>query len=240
MNLTNTIFNTTPAVIHAHGSHQHKPNWKPIRTAFFNSPKCHFGPCPDLTIITCNNGHQSMGIAEQSLDHLGVPYQVYGQEIETWINSQHKPRVLYQALNQIHTEFTLYLDSRDAIIIDNPQIILERFKNNFDCDLLFGADRINWPNVKEFQKFEHRVNPIKGNDFCYFNGGTWMGRTDFCRLFFEDALNTKPAPEAPESEQGILKQLFPKYHPQVNLDYRCEIFQNIGFVLRDIFKIGDP
>jgi len=236
--ITNTLFNTKPAVIHAHGSHRHIPNWQPIREAFFASRQLNFGPCNDLTIITCNNGHEAMGIAEKSMEHLGIPYKVFGQGVENWINSRDKPRVLFEALKTIETEYVLYVDSRDAIIIANPQIILKRFKSAFDCDLLFSGDRINWPNDKDFLEFEKSVNSVPNSDFCFLNGGLWMGRTNFCTGFFEEACNTEPVPSAADSEQGILKKLFPKYHPRVQLDYRCEIFQNIGFVLKNIFEIA--
>jgi hypothetical protein len=35
----NKQFGTSPVVIHAHGSHDHKPNWPPIKNAFFATPQ---------------------------------------------------------------------------------------------------------------------------------------------------------------------------------------------------------
>ncbi|MBD0325662.1 MAG: hypothetical protein ICV68_04490, partial [Pyrinomonadaceae bacterium] len=66
----------------------------------------------------------------------------------------------------------------------------------------------------------------------------WLGRTQFCREFFADAVETEPVEAAPEAEQGILKQLFKKYYPRVQLDYRSTMFQNIGFVFNSIFQIN--
>ena len=76
-----------------------------------------------------------------------------------------------------------------------------------------------------------------GMDFRYLNGGAWIGRTEFVRSFFADACAMPPLAEMPAAEQGILKQLFPRHYPRVQLDYRCTIIQNIGFVLAPILEI---
>jgi len=67
----------------------------------------------------------------------------------------------------------------------------------------------------------------------------WIGKTDYCAEFFTRAAATQPLESAAESEQGILKQLFPIHHPQILLDYHCEIFLNTGFLLsRDALEIN--
>lgn len=235
--VVNTQFETKPSIIHAHGSHDYKPNWQPIRDAFFEMAPANLVTPSDLTIITCNNGHQSMGLFEKSLDHLGLKHKVYGNGINPWVNSKDKPIVLFEALKKIKTKYVLYADSRDAILIDSPTNIIKKFEQEFECKLLFGADRINWPPLKEFQAYEDDISKNFDSDFRYFNGGAWIGETDFCRDFFEHAMNTPPAEQAPESEQGILKKLFPLYKETIELDYNCKIIQNIGFVTKPIFNI---
>jgi hypothetical protein len=234
----NTLFRTRPIVVHAHGSHDYKPNWLPIKNAFFDLPKRQIDMGNLVTVITCNNGHPSMGMFERSLDHLGIPYRVFGQGINPWVNSRDKPLVLLQALGSVKTPYVLYADSRDAILIDDPDIAVTRFIENFQCRMLFGADRINWPPIAEFQKYEEQQAFEYDTTFKFLNGGVWIGETAFSRDFFKKVINTPVAGKAPESEQGILKKLFRAFKGEVALDYRCQIIQNIGFVADPIFEIN--
>ena len=238
MKLRNVLYDTHPLVVHAHGPHQMKPQWPEIHDAFFATPARRLGPVPDLTVVTCNNGHAAMGLLERSLAHLGVPFLVGGGGVDPWVNSRDKPRAILELLARVETPYVLYADSRDAILVDDPGIALTRLREAFDCRLLFGADRINWPHVKAFKAFEES---IEGSDnvgkFRYLNGGAWLGERDFCREFFQQALETPPVPEASESEQGILKKLFPQYYPDVQLDYRCAIIQNLGFVVSPVMAV---
>ena len=239
MKLRNALFDTHPIVVHAHGRHQLKPQWPEVRDGFFSSRPRTLGAAPDLTIITCNNGHGAMGLLERSLDHLGLPYLVGGAGVDPWVNSRDKPRVVLDLLARVTTPYVLYADSRDAILVDDPRIGLERFRRMGPCRLLFGADRINWPNVKEFKRFEESLDGSNNaGQFRYLNGGVWFGERDFCVRFFESALTTPPVPEASDSEQGILKKLFPRFYPEVQLDYRCSIIQNLGFVLSTILELS--
>ena len=238
MILRNKQFGSQPVVVHAHGPLLSAPHWQPIREAFFAQEPRAIGPPGDLTIITCNNGHPSMGLLERSLDRLGVPYVVTGRGIDPWVNARDKPRAILQAAQEAETQYLLYADSRDAIVLDDPRIVVERFRTRFTCDLVFGADRINWPTVDRFRRFEDAVaGEEAAQDFRYLNGGAWIGRTEFCRQFFADAVATPPAPEIEAAEQGILKQLFQKYHPRVQLDYGCSMFQNIGFLFAPVLEI---
>ncbi len=235
--LINLCFQTEPIIVHAQGFHAHKPHWQPIKEWFFATPRQSLGPIEDLTIITFNNGHEAMGVLERCLDHLGVPCVVLGAGIQDWVNSRHKPRLILEAARKISTRYIMGLDSRDVLVLDDPKIALERFKSRFKCRLLLAGDRLNWPNLKEFKQFEDSILEALASDFRYLNGGTWIGETEFVGRFFEEAVQTEPVKEAPESEQGILKKLFPRHHPEVQLDYRCQIFQAIGFVSDPILKI---
>jgi hypothetical protein len=94
--------------------------------------------------------------------------------------------------------------------------------------MVFSADRINWPNCADFKEFEDSIAGAQASEFRYLNSGAWVGRTEFCREFFAEAVRTEPVREAPEADQGVLKQLFKKYYPRVQLDYRSSMFQNIG------------
>jgi hypothetical protein len=235
--LTNIDFGTTPLVVHAHGHHAIKPHWQPIRDAFFASAPARVVQPQQLTIITCNNGHATMGLLERSLDHLGLRYAVGGQGIAPWINARDKPPTIYALLDKVGTEFVLYADSRDAILLDDPAPLVERFRTHFTAELVFSADRMHWPPVPRFKRFERALAAHEPGDFHYLNGGVWMGKTSFCREFFARALSTPAVPEAPDSEQGILRELLREFHPRIALDHRCRLFQNIGFLTAPVLRI---
>ena len=161
----------------------HKPEWPPIREWFFATPRRSLPPLENLTIMTCNNGHPAMGLMERSLEHLGVSCLVVGQGVNPWVNSVHKPRAVVEAARRVTTPYLVYVDSRDAIFVDAPHILVERFET-FSCDMVFSADRLNWPQVKAFKKFEDALEGARESEFRYLNGGAWMGRTAFCLEVF--------------------------------------------------------
>lgn len=236
MRLLNLKTGTRPVIVHAQGGHSYKPHWEAILEALFAEPPANSPADERLTVITCNNGAEGMGLFERSLDRLGVRYRVAGRGVARWSNARDKPPAILQALREIETPYVLYADSRDAVALEAPAVLLPRFLAR-SCRLVFSADMMNWPPVREFQKFEDAIPGARASDFRYLNGGVWIGEVSFCRDFFAEAVRTPPRPEAVESEQGILKQLFPRFFPDVRLDNGCEMFQNIGFVGKPIFRI---
>lgn len=237
--LKNLTFNTKPLVVHAQGPHDNKPYWQPIRDTFFSSPKRDIKLPENLTIFTWNNGHEAMGIFEKSMEHLGIPCMILGAGVENWQNSKHKPLLTYEALKNIKTKYIMGIDSRDAILIDDPNKILQLFLKNFDCDLVFSADLMNWPNIAEFKKFEDKCAESFKSDYKYLNSGAFIGKRDFCLDFFKKASETEPAKQAPKADQGIFKRIFMDYFPKVQLDYHCQLFQNIGFVFRKTLEVTE-
>ena len=236
--VVNRTFGTRPVVIHAHGMLKNKPAWPRIREALFATDPGAPQPLDNVTLLTCNNGHEAMGLFESSAARLGLPCMVVGQGITPWVNSRDKPRTILDALGRIDTEFVLYADSRDAVLLRHPGEGIAQFAAMPGCQLLFGGDRINWPALPRFREFELSLAGARDTDFRYLNGGAWIGRTAYCREFFARVVALPVVEDAPDSEQGLLKALLPLTVPEVRLDYRCEIIQNIGFVLADIFDVN--
>jgi hypothetical protein len=67
----------------------------------------------------------------------------------------------------------------------------------------------------------------------------WLGRVATVRALFEDVRDAEILTVAPDSEQGKIRQVLPRHVPQVGLDHRCTLFQNVGFVFEDIFDLLD-
>jgi len=233
----NTLFGTEPVVIHGQGDEIIHPFWREVRESFFATPPRHIGASKDYSIITWNSRAEP-GLLERSLDHLGIPYIAKGRGIADWTNSRDKPRLTLEALGEIETPYVIGIDSFDAIVVDDPALLIPRFENDFDADLVFNGGKINWPNVADFKRFEDALPGAAESDFRYLNGGAWIGRLDSCREFFAEACRTAPHPLHTDSEQGILKQLLPRYVPRVQVDYRCRMFQTLGYVFNRIFELG--
>lgn len=183
-----------------------------------------------------------MGMLERSCERWGQPYVVCGQGRTPWVNSKDKPEAILEALSNLSTDYVLYADSRDAIVVADLNRAMTTFREEFSgCRMLMGADRINWPNVAEFKRFEESLPGAKNKGkFSYLNGGVWLAERAFAKAFFEEALRTEPVAAAAESEQGILKKLFPRYYPEMQLDYQSKIIVNLGFVLKPIMEFVCP
>ena len=237
--LTHRRFGTHPVVVHAQGPDAAHPLWPTVRERFFARPRRQIGPIAGLTILTWNNGIPGSGVLEQSLDRLGIPYRLTGQGIAEWVNSRDKPRLTCEALETITTPYVLGVDASDAIVVDDPSPLVELFESSFRCDLLFGADKINFPTLKVFKDFEDGLPGAAESEFRYLNGGVWLGRTAFCREFFAEVCRTPPVVARPNAEQGLLKLLFPRYYPRVQLDYTAAVVLNLGFVFKPIYTMED-
>jgi len=225
-------------VVHGHGNHDLKPIFDAVHAAFFEQRVDPVEPVRDLTVITCNNGHPSLGLLEKSAELLGVDVVVAGADRKEWVNAVDKPLAILEALDLVETKFTMYADSRDCILIGTPQRAIDSFRSDFPGkQLIFGADIVNWPPVSRFAKYEKQLSGSNVSRYRFLNGGCWIGRTSFCRGFFEEVLEGDPVSEAPDSEQGLLKALLPRFPDEIGLDYGTRIFFNCGFVAGDIIEI---
>jgi hypothetical protein len=235
--LVNRRAGTEPLVFHAQGYHTYKPVWPKIREWCFAKPPQRLGPRPRVTVITCNNGHEAMGLFEKSVERLGIPIHVAGREFPQWSNATHKPLAILNALAMIKTPYVLYADSRDAILVGDPEILVDRLEGEFAAELVFGACQLSWPAVKEFTAYELSLPDAKSSEYRHLNGGMWIGTLATARELFTAVRDTPPSPSAPESEQGKIRAIFPRYFPRVSLDYKCQLFNNVGFVFEDVFEI---
>ena len=107
----------------------------------------------DVTILTWNDRREK-GMLEKSLDCLKVKYRVLGKKKRTrWRNIQ-KIGLTCVALERVRTKYVIGIDSFDAICLDGPKEILRRFKNDFECDLLFNAAISSYKTPDYCREFE--------------------------------------------------------------------------------------
>lgn len=238
--LTNKLFHTQPIVAHAPGPP--RKDFERLCHAAWTQPErqCR---CDDLTVITWNNGggvKKPCGVFERSLARLGIQPVVLGQGIKNWRNAG-KLRLVAEALAEVRTPYVLIADSTDVLIFDSPAVALERFHKHFTCDLVFNATGSTcWPDLPEFVSFESSL-PLAGaaQGRHWLNSGVCIGRTPFAREYFSNLAQAPAVPGFECSDQAVIKQQWPKWHPRVQLDYLCVMFQWINEE-RNVVEIARP
>jgi len=237
--VVNLVFDTRPLVVHAPGLTGKNPLWRAIRAEFFLSEPRHYGAADGLTILTWNNRSEP-AVLQQCLDHLGIPYLVLGQGVRNWVNLL-KNRLTCEALADVTTPYVMGLDSSDVLVLGHPQAILDRFRDEFSCKLLLGAETHCFPEIAEVRRFEDSL-PGATSPWHYLNSGMWIGETDFCREFFRVAAETEPWPgdeRFRQSDQGVLKKVFRRFYPKALLDTQCRLFQNINLRPEEMAEMVD-
>lgn len=226
--ITNLLFGTSPIAAHCPGPlHE---SWHRMVATVMAQPRRQCD-CSDVTIITWNNADDARpdkpgGVLERSLERLGVRTLVLGQGLTNWRNRQ-KIGLTADALKTIRTPYVIGADSCDVIFWDNPRLAVERFKEHFACDLVFNATGSRcWPELPEFVQFESSRPMAKvAQNRHWLNAGLFVGRTEFCREYFQ-TLAAEPAEKCYEaSEQAIMKRTWPRFYPRVQLDYFSQMFQ---------------
>lgn len=117
----------------------------------------------------------------------------------------------------------LFSDSYDVIINDNPQSILEKFKQ-FDCDLLFSAESLIWPDKNLAPKFPQNSSPYK-----YLNSGGFIGSIRSLKQ-----LTTIPISDADDDQLYYQLRFLENENLKIKLDYECKIFQTLSALFSDI------
>jgi hypothetical protein len=225
--VVNRLFQTKPIVAHSPGP----PGigFQRFCEAVLGQPPRPTRGCADLTILTWNAGPRPAkptGILERSLERLGVVPRVLGEGTANWHNILKFP-LTAKALASIRTPYVMGADSSDVVVFDDPATLLETFERHFTCDLVYNATGSRcWPELPTFVDYESSL-PMAAvaQGRHWLNAGVWIGRTPFCRQFFTRLAEEPPVEGFPWSEQAVVKRAWPQWHPQVQLDYLCQMFQ---------------
>jgi len=227
--IRNCLFNTSPIAAHCPGPLDHR--WHRFSEAVLAQPQRELKNS-ELTLITWNTGarparpEKPCGVFEQSVAKLGLPVQVLGKGIRNWQNRD-KFRLTAEALKQVTTEFVLGADSCDVLLLNDPQIAVNRFREEFNCDLLFNATGSRcWPELPELVEFQSsRSMAAVAQGRHWINSGLFIGRTEFCCRYFQAMADEPPVMGFAFSDQAVVMQSWPKWYPKVQADYLSQIFQ---------------
>jgi len=229
--IKNLLHNTEPFFVHFPGNSFFSCYSLEIKKYIESKTQENKKQMLDFCIITWNSEYNKQkGILETSCEKFGYEYKVLGIDSH-WKNNRDKINLLleYFSNNNTNYKYLIGCDSFDVVCVRRLDNIIELFKN-FDCDLLFNAERRFWPprHLPEIKDFENSIAP-KNAFNKYLNAGLWIGKYDFCKHFFayiktiEKDLNIMK-----DSEQILIKQGHKKFNKNIKIDYNCILFQNLN------------
>lgn len=230
MLVKNLITGSTPRVIHRNGKPPEWDTlWDEVVDAFFAEAREPGEPCPELTVLTWTN-RPGKSLLERCLDRWGVPCLTLGKRLPEWRNDM-KLYLNVEALDTVTSEHVMALDADDVLVVSGARTILDAFRS-FDCDIVFSAEKNNWPRVPFLSDFEES---IAESAYRYLNSGAWIGKTDACRRFYRDCLEedngdivaAHTSDAVFRDDQGVIRKTFQRYYPAARLDYHCRIFQSL-------------
>lgn len=195
-----------------------------------NDLRGRFRDVDDLTVVTYNTRAEP-SLLERCAAHLGLSrIAVLGRHLRRWQWSD-KIELVHHYLESgaCTTQYVLCLDGDDVLIIGDPALALERFREA-DCDILFGGTRGDWPPSPECAAFEAAAAGGSNLRHCHLNAGGYLARTsglaprlralmaaidggdDWCRA------------EHGFDDQLAWRQLHRRQHPGIRVDVGCRVF----------------
>lgn len=186
------------------------------------SKKGAFRRPAELAIVTASN-YARPTIAELSLKHIGITdYSVVGKNILNWENRL-KIDLILDFARKAKEEYILFMDGSDAVINDNPDLILEWFLSVPNAEIIFNGDKVNWPELTEAAAFE---SAAYGGQYPHLNSGVFIGKTKTIIRFFEEC-KTMADQKKYVDDQDVIRRRQRDWHPAVQVDSDCRIFLNL-------------
>jgi len=202
----------------------------------------------DLDIVLCST-LPTKQYTENILEYLGIDdFVVLGRELETWKHIYKLELIVDHIRNNPRPGLLLHLDAPDVLVVSDLQPVVDCFLSEFDCDLLFGAEKNSAPGSKTTReitesevRFLSRIEAFEEAayqpPFCYLNAGCFIGRKDRILDLFSEALNTRKQLQLSSrlhhgdylynDDQLVLRELHRKHYPQIQIDHRNKVFQNL-------------
>ena len=191
-----------------------------------------------LCISVASNKNHGYYRFKQSANVYGFPNIVLGLE-EKWKGNNmslgpgggQKINLLKKYLNSLSKDcdekMIVFSDNYDAVITGTPEQLLEKFKK-FNCDILFSAEALLWPD----ESLEDKFPKYTDTPYRFLNSGGFIGKIRHIK-----SLIHKPIKDN-EDDQLYYQQRFleslDKKNLQIKLDIYTEIFQTLSSHLYDI------
>ena len=226
LSLYNVVTKTNPTFVHAPGLSREHLFWKDLVERFFARKRTLCLP-DKVTLLTLGDSQE--GCFERGCRHWGVPVVKLGGQIErgNWKN-RFKIDLLRDYVAIANTEYTVFCDNSDVLLVGDIQDIVARFEK-LDCEMLFGAEQGMYPKELKVMRQQEKISR-KMSKWEFLNSGLWMART----AFLPELLANLERPEIqrherlPDDDQYLFAQVYVALFPRIKLDFNCSIFQNIN------------
>lgn len=171
-------------------------------------------------------------ITENTLNNSPLPIQLNNSGID-YINPllgknviwrpHEKIKYVLDGLKEVKTEYTLIMDGNDAVIMDDLDTLIDKYKT-YNKDIIYNATCWRFPQVI----VDYVEDRYKYGIYNYLNAGICIGKTESLIPFYQEAWDiAKYDGKNPyhSSEQYYIRKVFDKYQDTVFFDYDCRFFQ---------------
>ena len=183
----------------------------------------------NLQIITCvDDDSVAYGKSPliNQLNKNGIPFinAAEHKDVYPWVNNK-KIQLLYDALQNVTSEYCLILDGIDVAINDDLSDIINIYKT-YNKKIIYNATP--WMHPKVVIDVIDNRKELYGK-YCFLNAGCCIGETKALQDFYNEILeffnNTPKDDQFWASEQYYVRRVFSNHMDTVFFDYDCKLFQ---------------
>ncbi|MGD2128471.1 MAG: hypothetical protein PVJ17_04165 [Lysobacterales bacterium] len=202
----------------------------------------------DLDIVLCTT-HAAKQYTESILEYLGIDdFVVLGRDLQRWRHIYKLKLIVDYIRNHPQPGLLLHLDAPDVLVTGDLQPVVDCFLSDFECDLLFGAEKNSAPGSRTTRditesevKFLSRIEEFERSNyqppFQHLNAGCFIGRKECISDLFSEALSTRMDFQLSSrlhhgdylynDDQLVLRELHRKHYPRIQVDHTNKVFQNL-------------
>ena len=223
--------------------------------------KNRFRKPSELDLVLCTTSAATQ-YTERSLRYLGIgEYTVLGRHLRDWKHIYKLELIVDHIRRAPEPPLLLHLDAPDVLVTGDLQPAVERFQSQFECDLLFGAEKNSAPgsettrNITASERaFLSRIEAFECSSyqppFQHLNAGCFIGRKEAMLHLFSFALRTRKELQLTSrlhhgdymynDDQLLLRELHRTHYPRIQLDHECKVFQNLYATTRSEISSNGP
>jgi len=215
----------------------------------------------DLDIVLCTTRAKKQ-YTEKVLEYLGIDdFIVLGRNLESWKHIYKLELIVDHIKRNPHPGLLLHLDAPDVIVTGDLQAAVDSFLSEFECDLLFGAEKNSAPGSKTISgvtdsevEFLARIEAFEEATYQaplqHLNAGCFIGRKECILKLFSEALHTRKQFQLNsrlssggrlcDDDQAILRELHRSHYPRIQIDHQNRVFQNLYATERSEISADHP
>jgi len=215
----------------------------------------------DLDIVLCTT-RATKQYTENILEYLGIDdFVVLGRHLETWEHIYKLKLIVDYIRDNPQPGLLLHLDAPDVLVTGDLQAAVDCFQSDFNCDLLFGAEKNSAPGSKTIGgvmqsevEFLSRIERFEEASyqapFQHLNAGCFIGRKEYILDIFSEALRARKQMNLSSrlgyggymynDDQLVLREIHRRHYPRIQLDHGNKVFQNLYATKRSEVSFRHP